>query len=461
MNWRFFRILVVIAAAWSANSGRLALGAPSNGAPNVIFVLADDLGYGDPGCYGQKKIKTPNLDRMATEGMRFTQGYCGTSVCAPSRCTLMTGLHLGHTAIRANREIQPEGQEPLPAGTFTVGKLFQSAGYKTATFGKWGLGFVDTTGVPDKMGIETFFGYNCQRQAHNYYPDHLWRNRERVALDGKTYSHDLIVKEAFQWLRQNGRSPFFMYLAVTIPHGNYQVPDLGPYANESWPEPMKKYASMVTRLDGDVGRLFKLLKELGIDERTLVFFTSDNGADNPQALKLFQSNGPLRGGKRTLYEGGIREPSIARWPGHVKPGAVNDTPWVFYDFLPTVAELIGRPLPAGVKTDGISIVPALLGRPMPKREYLYWELREGPFLQAVRMGDWKGIRKGPGQPIELYDLAKDLSEKQDVASEHPDVAGKIGELMKQSHVENPIWPDSKVGKEKIKKGGKGKKKAKA
>ncbi len=430
--------------------------------PNVIFILADDMGYGDLGCYGQKKIKTPHIDRMAAEGVRFTQAYCGTSVCAPSRCALMTGQHLGHTPIRANRELKPEGQEPLPEGTFTVARLFQAAGYKTAAFGKWGLGFVDSTGSPDKMGLDLFFGYNCQRQAHNFYPDHLWRNRQRVELDGKTYSHDLIVSEALRWVRENAQSPFFLYLPVTIPHPQYQVPDLGPYANEPWPEEMKKYAAMITRLDGDVGRLLALLKELGIDRRTLVIFTSDNGAANKAVLDLFQSNGPLRGTKRTMYEGGIREPAIARWPGKIKPGTANDTPWAFYDFLPTAAELIGQPLPPGVKADGISIVPALLGGAMPKREYLYWELHEPRFMQAVRMGDWKGIRYGSlTAPMELYDLAKDPQEAQNVAAGHPEVVSRIASLMKAAHVEAPRFPDSKAQapKQGAKQGKRAKKKA--
>jgi arylsulfatase A len=440
----------------------LATAAPADDAkPNIVVLLCDDLGYGDLGCYGQTKIKTPNLDRMAAEGVRFTQAYAGTTVCAPTRCALMTGLHIGHAPIRANRELKPEGQEPLPEGTFTVARLFQAAGYKTAAFGKWGLGFVDSSGSPDKMGFDLFFGYNCQRQAHNFYPDHLWRNRQRVELDGKTYSHDLIVSESLRWVRENAQSPFFLYLPVTIPHPQYQVPDLGPYANEPWPEEMKKYAAMITRLDGDVGRLLALLKELGIDERTLVIFTSDNGAANKAVLDLFQSNGPLRGTKRTMYEGGIREPAVARWPGKIKPGTTNDTPWAFYDFLPTAAELIGRPLPVGVKTDGISIVPALLGGTMPKREYLYWELHEPRFMQAVRMGDWKGIRYGSlTAPMELYDLAKDPQEAQNVAAVYPEVVSRIASLMKAAHVEAPQFPDSKAQapKQKAKQGKRAKKK---
>jgi arylsulfatase A-like enzyme len=414
--------------------------------PNIIFILADDLGRGDLGCYGQKKIRTPNLDRMAAEGTRFTQAYCGTSVCAPSRCALMTGRHIGHAIIRANREYKPEGQEPLPAGTFTVAALCRDAGYKTAAFGKWGLGFLDSTGAPDKMGFDFFFGYNCQRQAHNYYPDHLWRNRERVELDGKTYSHDLIAREALRWVRANAGSPFFLYLAFTIPHAQYQVPDLGPYADETWPEPMKKYAAMVTRMDADIGRLLALLKELGLDEKTLVMFASDNGQDNKNCLELFQSNGPHRGSKRTMYEGGIRVPGLARWPGRIKPGTVNTTSWAFYDFLPTVADLIGQPLPDGVKTDGISIAPALLRGETMRREFLYWELHEPRFMQAVRLGDWKAARHGPGAPIELYDLAKDISETRDVAAEHPDIVQRADAILKREHIESALWPDKAPAK---------------
>ena len=435
---RLFHLLTFAVAAFHA--------AVAADKPNIIFILADDLGRGDLGCYGQKKIRTPSLDCMAAEGARFTQAYCGTSVCAPSRCALMTGRHIGHAIIRANREYKPEGQEPLPAGTFTVAALCRDAGYKTAAFGKWGLGFLDSTGAPDKMGFDFFFGYNCQRQAHNYYPDHLWRNRERVELDGKTYSHDLIAREALRWVRANAGSPFFLYLAFTIPHAQYQVPDLGHYADETWPEPMKKYAAMVTRMDADIGRLLALLKELGLDEKTLVMFASDNGQDNKNCLELFQSNGPHRGSKRTMYEGGIRVPGLARWPGRIKPGTVNTTSWAFYDFLPTVADLIGQPLPDGVKTDGISIAPALLRGETMRREFLYWELHEPRFMQAVRLGDWKAARHGPGAPIELYDLAKDIGETRDVAADHPDIVQRADAILKREHVESALWPDKAPAK---------------
>ncbi len=410
-------------------------------APNVIFILADDMGYGDAGCYGQKLIKTPNIDRIAAEGVRFTQAYAGTSVCSPTRCALLTGKHIGHAAIRANREIKPEGQEPLPAGTFTVGHLFKQAGYTTATFGKWGLGFVESTGAPDKMGIDHFFGYNCQRMAHNYYPDHLYRNHERVELDGKTYSHDLIAKESLAWLREHAKERFFLYVPYTIPHPNYQVPDLGPYADQPWPEQLKKYAAMMTRMDSSIGEVLSLLKELKIDDNTLVIFSSDQGADNKGALETFHSNGNFRGIKRSMYEGGLRVPMVARWPGKIKAGTVNDTQLAFYDFLPTIAELIGKPLPAAVKTDGVSFLPAMLRGESMKRDFLYWELHEGPFIQAVRMGNWKGVRGGPAKPIELYDLAKDAAESNDLAKAHPDVVQQIAAIMKREHTPNPLWPD--------------------
>lgn len=435
----------------SAAIGFQIFGKPAKSKPNVIFMLADDMGYGDAGCYGQKLIKTPNLDRMAAEGLRFTQAYAGTSVCAPTRCALMTGRHIGHAAIRANRELKPEGQEPLPAGTFTVAHLFKNAGYATAAFGKWGLGFVTSSGAPDKMGFDEFFGYNCQREAHNYYPDHLWDNQTRVALDGKTYSHDFIASKMLQWVRTHAQQPFFLYAPFTIPHVKYQVPDLGPYANEPWPEDMKKYAAMITRMDATCGGLFALLKELKLDDQTLVIFSSDQGADNPQALQLFQSNGPFRGGKRSMYEGGLHVPMICRWPGHIPPGATNPTQWAFYDFLPTCANLLGQPLPAGVKTDGHSVLPAILAGQTIPRDFLYWELHEGPFIQAVRLGAWKGVRGGRDQPLELYDLAKDVGEQHDIVAEHPDVAQRITELMRREHFPDPLWSDQLVPKNKKRK----------
>jgi arylsulfatase A len=440
------RILASLALAIAA--GHSAVAAEAAARPNVIFILADDMGYGDAGCYGQKLIKTPAIDRLAAEGVRFTQAYAGTSVCAPTRCALMTGLHLGHAAIRANRELKPEGQQPLPAGSFTVAELFKNAGYTTAAFGKWGLGFVDSSGAPDKMGFDTFFGYNCQRMAHSYYPDHLWRNHERMALDGKTYSHDLIAAEALRWIRQHAREPFFLYVPFTIPHPNYEVPDLGPYADAPWSADLKKCAAMITRMDASIAQILALLKELKLDDNTLVFFSSDQGADFRPALRTFHSNGPFRGGKRSMYEGGLRVPMIARWPGHVRPGAVNDTQWAFYDFLPTMAELVGRAISADHPIDGVSVLPAILENRTISREFLYWELHEGPFIQAVRAGQWKAVRNGPDTPIELYDLSRDQSEAANVAAAHPDVVRRLEAIMAREHVPNPLWPDRKAADKK-------------
>jgi arylsulfatase A len=413
--------------------------------PNVIYILSDDLGYGDVGCYGQTRIKTPSIDRIAAEGMRFTQSYAGCTVCAPSRCALLTGLHTGHCYIRGNKEVKPEGQEPLPAGTFTVARLFQQNGYYTGIIGKWGLGYPGSSGTPDKMGFDYFFGYNCQRLAHNYYPDHLWRNNDRVELDGKTYSHDLLAEDSLKFIKDHHEKPFFLYLAFTIPHAELQVPDDGPYADESWPASEKHYAAMVTRMDRDIGRLLDLLKQESIDDNTLVIFASDNGPhhEGGQNPEFFDSNGPLRGVKRDMYEGGIREPVLARWPGKIKPGTVSDEQWAFWDFLPTVADLLGVQAPSGL--DGISILPTFLGQPQKSHALLYWEFHEKRFDQAVRMGDWKGVRKGVGGSIELYDLKADIGEKHDVAADHSDVVEKIAKIMETEHTESPIWPASGKG----------------
>lgn len=419
--------------------------------PNVIFILADDLGYGDIGPFGQKLIKTPNLDRMAAEGTRYVQSYTGATVCAPSRCSLMTGFHNGHAAIRGNREIKPEGQQPMPADTFTVAHLFKEAGYTTGAAGKWGLGYPGSTSTPDKMGFDFFFGYNCQLLAHNYYPDHLWRNNERVELDGKTYSHDLIAREALEFIRRNRAHPFFLYAAFTIPHSKLQIPDLGPYGNEPWPENLKTIAAMITRLDRDVGRILALVKELGLDDNTLVFFASDNGA--VWRDELFNHSGPLRGYKRDMYEGGIRSPTIARWPGHIAKGTTSDQVWAFWDFLPTMADLIGEKAPVGL--DGISVLSALLGGPKISHPPLYYEFHERGFHQAARMGDWKAVRLGTREPIQLYDLPRDPSETTDVAASHPDVVARFDKFLKEARTDTPVWPINEAPR-----GGKGAPKAK-
>jgi len=414
--------------------------------PNIVFILADDLGYGDLGCFGQKLIQTPSIDRLAAEGMRFTQAYAGATVCAPSRCSLMTGLHNGHAPVRGNREIKPEGQFPMPADTVTVAHMLKKAGYHTGIIGKWGLGHPGSASTPEKMGFDYFFGYNCQREAHEYYPQHLWRNTEKVILNGEKYSHDLMADEALQFVRDSAKQPepFFLYLAFTIPHAKLQVPDVAPYADRDWPDNLKKLAAMVTRMDRDVGRLMALLKEQRIDDKTLVLFASDNGAAYRD--EVFAHSGALRGNKRDMYEGGIRTPAIARWPGHVAAGVVNQQVWCFYDVFPTLAELVGAPAPA--RTDGISILPALLKNTTIEHPPLYWEFHERGFDQAARIGNWKGVKLGKDGPIELYDLTVDPSEKTDVAKSHPDVAAKVAEFLKSARTDTPDWPIKETPKKK-------------
>ncbi len=420
--------------------------------PNIIFILSDDIAQGDLGCYGQKLIQTPNLDRMAAEGTRYLQAYCGTSVCAPSRSSVMTGLHMGHCPIRANREIQPEGQMPMPAGTFTVAQLLKSQGYATACIGKWGMGMFDTSGSPFKLGFDHFYGYNCQRHAHSYFPTYLYNDDRRFELPGntgrgvgQTYAQNLIADETLRWVRANKGHPFFLFYAVTLPHGRFEIDDQGLYKDKPWTEMQKNYAAMVTRLDSDIGRLLDLLKELDIDENTVVFFAGDNGSSfNPDSEigRLFDQTmgGKLRGFKRGMYEGALRQAALVRWPGQVPAGRVTDEPWAFWDFLPTAAELAGTPLPEGVKTDGLSLVSFLKGGPAPQREYFYWELHEGRPIQAIRFGDWKAVRNGPSASIELYDLATDSGETTDLAGQRPDLVAKAESLIKKARVDDPNWP---------------------
>ncbi len=435
--------------------------------PNIIFILADDMGYGDLGCYGQKQIQTPHLDRMAREGMRFTDHYGGSTVCAPSRCVLMTGKHTGHAYIRGNREVKPMGQEPLLPESYTVAELLKENGYTTGLIGKWGLGGPDSTGIPNKQGFDYFYGYLGQRHAHNYYPEFLFQNEERVLLknevpgdrpDGagqatvkQQYSHDLLVEEALRFIDRNAAQPFFLYLAVTIPHANneagnegMEVPDYGEYAGQDWPEPQKGLAAMISRLDSDIGLLLERLGELGIDDQTIVFFSSDNGphAEGGNDPEFFDSNGSLRGIKRDLYEGGIRVPLIVRWPGVIVAGTTTDHPSAFWDFLPTAAELAGANPPKN--TDGISYLPTLTGRSQQAHDYLYWEFPARGGKQAVRMGKWKGVRLGVADradaPVELYDLEQDMGERNDIADEHPQIVQEISQLMKESRVESDLFP---------------------
>jgi len=430
--------------------------------PNIIYILVDDLGYGDLGCYGQAQIKTPNIDRMAAEGMRFTDHYAGSTVCAPSRCCLMTGLHTGHALIRAN------GRLPLRPEDVTVAELLKGAGYTTGIVGKWGLGEADTTGIPNRQGFDQWFGYLNQRHAHNYYPEFLWDNEEKVPLKNKVidkgrlggvatervdYSHDLFAERALRFVEDHQDDPFFLYLALTIPHANneagnegMEVPSYAPYEDKTWPDAQKGHAAMITRMDRDIGRLLDRLKDLGLDEKTLVIFTSDNGPHKEGGADptFFNSSGPLRGYKRALYEGGIRVPMIARWPGRIEAGVQSDHISAFWDFLPTCCDVAGIETPGGL--DGISMLPTLIGQPAQQRShpYLYWEFHEQGKRQAIRWGKWKGVRNrvaaNPEGPIELYDLAQDVGEQDDVAAGHPEIVLKIEGLLAGARVPSEHWP---------------------
>nr|CAA9254989.1 Arylsulfatase [uncultured Armatimonadetes bacterium] len=442
---------------------------PAASRPNLLFILADDLGYGDLGCYGQKRFETPNLDRLAREGMRFTQFYAGAPVCAPSRCVLLTGLHTGHATVRGNR-----GTTLLPED-LTVGEVLRTAGYRTAVIGKWGMGDAGSTGVPGRQGFERFFGYLNHGHAHNYFPDHLWRSEgagseaQRVPLpnvvpdatpsgagvasERRAYSHDRFTEEALRFLDESAAAgtddrPFFLYLGYTIPHANneagkrgMEVPDLGDYAGRDWPDNQKAQAAMIARMDRDVGRLLDRLKALGLDRNTLVLFSSDNGPhrEGGNDPDFADSNGPLRGIKRDLYEGGIRVPFLARWPGRVPAGTVSRHVGHFADVLPTLAELGGAKTPGSL--DGISVAPTLLGqeRRQARHEHLYWEFYERGGARAVRMGDWKGVRPQWHAPPELYDLSKDPGEGRDVAAANPEVVAKIQAVMDRAHTPSPRW----------------------
>jgi arylsulfatase A-like enzyme len=432
--------------------------------PNIIFILADDLGYGDLGCYGQAAMKTPNIDRLAAEGMRFTDHYAGSTVCAPSRCALMVGQHTGHCIIRGNANV------PLRPEDVTVAEILKTAGYATGIIGKWGLGEEGSTGIPNKKGFDYWFGYLNQRHAHNYYPEFLWRNDQKVVIEGnklpksepggwgrsverRTYAPDLFTEEALRFVEHNKDRPFFLYLTYIIPHANneagnegMEVPSLGIYADKDWPAPQKGHAAMITRMDGDIGRLMDRLKELDIDDNTLVLFSSDNGphregGNNPD---FNDSNGPLRGIKRDLYEGGIRVPMITRWPDRIKTGTVTRHVSAFWDFLPTCCDIAGVKPPKN--TDGISMLPTLLGRANKQKqhEYLYWEFHEQGKKQAVRVGHWKAVRldvaKNPDGPIELYNLKDDLGEQNNVVDKYPDIVAKAAEYMRQARTQSEHWP---------------------
>ncbi|NWG13843.1 MAG: arylsulfatase [Acidobacteria bacterium] len=462
--------------------------------PNIIFLLADDLGYAELGCYGQTKIRTPNIDRLAAEGMRFTQHYSGNAVCAPSRCVLMTGMHPGHAFVRNNREVKPEGQWPIPSDTVTLAKLLKSRGYTTGAFGKWGLGGPGSTGDPLKQGIDRFYGYNCQRVAHNYYPTHLWDDARRVKLNnpefsahqklpenadpkdprsyvaysGADYAPDLITEQALRFIRDNRDRPFFLYYPTTVPHLALQVPEeslreyLGkwddpPYTGDRnyLPQfaPRAAYAAMVTRMDREVGRIAALVKELGLEESTIFIFTSDNGPTYNRTggsdSEFFRSAGIFRGLKGSLYEGGHRVPCIVRWAGRIAAGSTADRVTGFEDWLPTLLELAGtvEAIPAGI--DGISFAATLLGKNQEPRPFLYREFPAYGGQQCVRIGDWKGIRQNlqpsdkntkPNMHIELYNLREDPSETRDLSEKHPDIVARIAKIMREQHTPSKDFP---------------------
>ena len=419
--------------------------------PNIIFIMADDLGYGDLGSYGQQVIQTPHLDQMAAEGLRFTDCYAGSTVCAPSRSVLMTGLHTGHTTVRGNFGKYGvvglgggEGRVPLFEEDVTIAEVLKTAGYVTGMTGKWGIGEPNTSGHPNDQGFDEWFGYLNQRRAHSYYPDFIWKNKEKFDLpenrNGKreTYTHDLFAEFALDFVERHQDEPFFLYLPFTIPHDEYEIPDTAPYSDEPWTADEKVHASMITRLDRDIGCLFQLLKDLEIDENTIVFFCSDNGA----ALRWegrFDSSGALRGHKRDMYDGGLRTPMIVRWPGKVTANATSDLTWYFADVLPTLAELAGAQGPKNV--DGVSVAPTILGESQNLEErVLYWEFFERGFQQAVRLGDWKAVRLVPGEPLELYDLSKDESEANDVAANHPKIIAQVEAYLKTARTPSENWP---------------------
>ncbi len=421
--------------------------------PNIVFILADDLGYGDLTCYGQTRIQTPNISRLAAEGMRFTSAYAGSTVCAPSRCCLMTGFHTGHATTRGNKPIDL----PLKPDQPIVPEVLKKAGYRTGLVGKWSLGQLGSSGYPTRKGFDDWFGYFSQLHAHEYYPEHLLDNEKAFLCKGnlgtqqKDYAPDLFTARALEFIgKQTAAQPFFLHVCYTAPHANnelgrdtgngMQVPSDAPYSKQPWPQQEKNFAAMITRMDADVGKLMDALKSKGLDGNTLVIFSSDNGPhrEGGHEPNFFESSGPLRGIKRDMYEGGIRVPTIFRWPGQIRAGAVSDFPWAFWDILPTAAELAGVPAPAGL--DGQSIVPVLLGKQQKPHEYFYWEFHERGFDQAARTGNWKGVRKGLKSPIELYDLSKDIAERNDLAAQHPEVVRKIEEIFAAAHRDSPDWP---------------------
>lgn len=437
-----------------------AIGSAQNHKPNVILILVDDLGYSDIEPYGQEKIKTPHLNKMAENGMQFMQFYAGTSVSAPSRASLLTGLHTGHTHIRGNKEYAPEGQEPM-GEMKTLGNLFQQAGYATGIYGKWGLGFPGSGSEPTKKGFDHFYGYNCQRQAHTFYPNWLWKNDEKTVLTGKEYSQDLIHRQALTFIRSNANKPFFAYITYTLPHAGLEQPDDSilkiysgkfpetPYSGNGnyapADEPRAQFAGMVTRMDAYVGEIRNELQKLGIEENTLLIFTSDNGPhiEGGADPAFFANKQTLRDTKRSLYEGGIRVPTIMEWRGTISAGVKSEFPSAFWDFMPTFVHLTHQQKTWKQKTDGISILPTLTGKSQQQpHKYLYWEFHEEGGRQAVRVGDWKLIKqkiKSGNPTFELYNLKNDPFEKRDLSAENPERVRKLKKRMDKAHTPSEMF----------------------
>ena len=470
LNYLIIRLLVSVIVLIGFVSCKTEVEKP----PNIIYILADDLGYGDLSCYGQKNFSTPNIDRLASEGLQFTQHYSGSTVCAPSRSSLMTGQHTGHTPIRGNREWKPEGQVPLPDQAYTVAELLKKQGYVTGAFGKWGLGYPGSEGDPNNQGFDVFYGYNCQRIAHHYYPWHLWDNQEKVILDGNegdktgVYAPNIIHKKALEFIKNNKDNPFFLFYPSVIPHAELFAPEeymvqfrnkflpekeyagtdegerfrLGAYGSQC--ESHAAFAAMVTLLDEQVGEIVETLKELGLDENTLVIFTSDNGPhlEGGADPDYFDSNEKFKGYKRDLYEGGIRVPMIARWPEKIKSGRNTDHLSAFWDVMPTIADIIGADIPEGI--DGISFLPTLYGdENQEEHPYLYWEFHERRGRQAVRRGDWKLVKYNVFQPEktthELYHIPTDPGEGRNLAEKNMDIVEELLEIMENARVESEIF----------------------
>jgi arylsulfatase A-like enzyme len=447
----------------------------NNSTPNIIYILADDLGYGDLSCYGQKKFKTPNIDKLASKGLLFTQHYSGSTVCAPSRSTLLTGMHTGHTVIRGNKEVRPEGQHPMPDNTFTLAEVLKKAGYTTGVFGKWGLGFPGSSGDPTNQGFDTFFGFNCQRLGHNYYPRHLWHNKDSVLLKENygtkkgIYAPNLIHNKTLQFIEHNKSNPFFLYVASIIPHAELVAPenilkkyrekylpekeykglDSGPNYRkggyESQDESHAAFVAMIDILDTQVGEIMNKVEEAGVADNTIIIFTSDNGPHTEGGADpvYFDSNGPLKGYKRDLYEGGIRVPMIVSWPGKTIPNSKTNHISAFWDIFPTFTDIVGAENPKNL--DGISLLPTILGdeNNQIKHDYLYWEFHKKGGRQAIRKGPWKAVKydvfKNPDTPFKLYNLTEDIGETNNVANQHPDILAEMEKILKEARIPSSVY----------------------